>query len=128
MAAQVYFGKALGLADQMGYRRGQIRSLFHLGLIENETGLTEQAMATFRKVEEFAQETNSLRVLAQLESQQARNSYGDQIEKYLLKQEFLACRKLLLHWERERRAEGRTRCVLQSVLLLGHLFDWKWAV
>ncbi|MGZ6290101.1 MAG: hypothetical protein ACXWQO_18075, partial [Bdellovibrionota bacterium] len=122
--AGISFRLAHDLAQAMGYDRGVMRCLFHLGLVEKDRGNFPLALELFRHSGSIADSRNAVRFakriapyLAELEAPEQAptgNSFvagRARVESLLLAQNFKAAKLALLRLEVERRLKryGRKR-------------------
>lgn len=120
--AELRFMTALDLAEKLGYERGKMRCLFHLGLIFRDREVPELAKEFFLRSLMLAQARDAKSYSARIQVQLGTVSQAEpkaptalieemkrEIESHLLRKEFHEARAIWLRAERMRRAFGLGR-------------------
>lgn len=120
--AEIRFQKAYEIALGISYERGQMRCLFHLGLVQRDRSRFDSAAEFFRAALELAQERKAKSYQTRIEDQLARagailtpvaeltpERRKSQIEQCLMERRFMEARQLLIEGERKRRQAGLKR-------------------
>lgn len=109
-ASRRHIETALRVARELKYSRGEIRSLFHFGLVERDLGRQDLSLQYFIEAEILARAEHSSRFLNKVQKTlQSQNLGFEEFERLLLTKRTSAAKKLLLYWERVRRIEKRSR-------------------
>ncbi|MGZ3775120.1 MAG: hypothetical protein ACXVCY_02520 [Pseudobdellovibrionaceae bacterium] len=124
--AQKIFELNLADAIKNNYRRGEMRSLYHLGLICKCRYEQDKAFLYFSKALDLARKSRAVKFLPRIEQQLVLLKQGDfsfeiqfnQVEEYLKNKNFRAARKGTLYLCRVRRCEGRAWSAKSELLLL----------
>lgn len=119
--AELHFARALEEAKALGYARGRMRALFHLGLVKRDLGLQEQALEFYALANVEAQAAGASDYSQRISREQGirdgklpEASWGRlklEIETLLCEGKFAAARELTIAAEVRRRREklGRRR-------------------
>jgi tetratricopeptide (TPR) repeat protein len=102
----VFFRQAYANAQAANYFRGQMRALFHLGLVERDQERWDQAAEYFYQALAIANERRATRLTARIDDQLnkiTQNSPKCRIEDLILRLQFDEARKLILELEAVRR-------------------------
>lgn len=112
--SELRFKLALELAQRLEYRRGQMRALFHLGLIYRDRGQVPRTQAYFEKALDLARLESSSSFILRIQEQLSSLEEKNEIEKLILSSSFQKARTRLLEAEieRRRRKVGRRRTSL----------------
>ncbi|OFZ22714.1 MAG: hypothetical protein A2X94_03445 [Bdellovibrionales bacterium GWB1_55_8] len=143
--AEALFRRAYELAFQQEYGRGQMRSLFHLGLVFRNRSDFKTAQSFFTQALELAKQRKATVFIARIEAQFMRLGDGStpqagefrldiakhEIEVSIRKRDFAAARKQLARAERHRRVRHLTRhreslMIYLALVALGRGFSALW--
>lgn len=118
--AENLYARALQIAQDLLYPRGQMKCLFHLALTYRDRRDLDRAQKHLKLAEHLAIELQSEKFLKRIQAQQQEIQVGHPIEKLLLERKVEEARLTLIQMERKRRTDrlGRHRGSLGAYLAL----------
>lgn len=106
------FSISLEIATEMNYPRGEMRALFHLGLVARDRGIADRAESCFFQAKKIALDLSALRYLSRFKvghaSVRAQWLESD-LQTLLRAREWRGARSIYFKLERQRKQDGKTR-------------------
>ncbi len=106
------FSVSLDIATEMNYPRGQMRALFHLGLVARDRGIMDRAGSCFFQAKQIAIDLNAHRFLPRFNmGQSSIEAYWleTDLQTLLKAKDWRKARSTYLKLERKRKKEGKSR-------------------